>query len=375
MSRISIMAALTVGCCVVLSSCIVYGQQTKPAADLKDPRIGRKIMVTKAGAQLRTPEATVWKGYLGEVFTVSLTNGEWLWIQEKGGWLWEKETIPFDAAIKLLTERIEKQKTDEHYHLRGVAYLAHEQYDRAIADFTESLRLQPRNAGALNNRGQTHYLKGAYKAAVDDYTAAIGIDAKNPLVLNNRALAYIELNDMNSAMNDLQEALKLVPQYPEALNNRGVVYQKQQKFDEAIADFTEALRFDPKYMDAIENRAFSYVQKSDYAKAVTDLDSAMKLNPRSYEAANDLAWLLATSPDASVRNSERALLLAKQACELTNYKQWNTLDTLAAACAANGQFGDAKQWLGTALKLAPQEEKKRLQIHLDLVLAEKPVQD
>ncbi len=67
--------------------------------------------------------ATVWKGYVGEVFTVSLTNGEWLWIHEKGGWLWEKQCIPFDSATELLTERIDQQKTGENYHLRGVAYL------------------------------------------------------------------------------------------------------------------------------------------------------------------------------------------------------------------------------------------------------------
>ena len=76
-----------------------------------------------------------------------------------------------------------------------------------------------------------------------------------------------------------------------------------------------------------------------------------------------------------MRNRQRALTLAKQACAVTEYKQWNTLDTLAAAYAENGQFADAKQWLGTALKLAPEDEKKRLQIHLDLVMAEKPVRD
>ena len=60
---------------------------------------------------------------------------------------------------------------------------------------------------------------------------------------------------------------------------------------------------------------------------------------------------------------------------MTEYKQWNTLDTLAAAFAENAQFAEAKTWLETAMTLAPEEEKKRLQIHLDLVLAKKPVRD
>jgi tetratricopeptide (TPR) repeat protein len=176
-------------------------------------------------------------------------------------------------------------------------------------------------------------------------------------------------------MQDLQAALNLVPQYPEALNNRGVVHQRLKQLDEAIADFTEALKIHPQYIDALENRAFACVEKNEYAKAIADLESAMKLRPDSYEAANDLAWLLATAPDDTVRNKERALLLAKHACAVSQYKQWNTLDTLAAALAENGQFAEAKQWLGTALTLAPEVEKERLQGHLDLVMAEKPVRE
>ena len=99
MSRFSILMVPGLLCCVVWGSSVAVGQQAETAADLKDPRIGQKVMVTNAGAELRTPVATVWKGYVGEVFTVSLTNGEWLWIHEKGGWLWEKQCIPFDSAI------------------------------------------------------------------------------------------------------------------------------------------------------------------------------------------------------------------------------------------------------------------------------------
>ena len=375
MCRLSIFAAQALLCCLAWNSSAVYGQRPKSNFDLKDPRVGTQVIITHEKAQLRTPVATVWESYVGEVFTVSLTNGEWLWIAEKGGWLWEKEAIPFDTAIAVLTQRVDQQKNAENYHLRGVAYLAHHQYEKAAADFTESLRQEPRNAGALNNRGQVSYLKGNFKAAIQDFTSAIAIEKKNPLVLNNRALAYIALEDQDNAMQDLQAALNLVPQYPEALNNRGVVHHQLKKLDEAIADFTEALKTYPQFIDALENRAFAYVEKNEHGKAIADLESAMRFRPNSYEAVNDLAWLLATAPDDSVRDKARALTLAKQACAITEYKQWNTLDTLAVAFAENGQFAEAKEWLGTALTLAPEDEKVRLQGHLDLVLAEKTVRD
>ena len=66
---------------------------------------------------------------------------------------------------------------------------------------------------------------------------------------------------------------------------------------------------------------------------------------------------------------------AKQACVMSAYKQWNTLDTLAAALAENGQFAEAEKWLETALTLAPEDVKQSLQAHLDQVLAQKPIRD
>ena len=64
----------------------VAGQEPRGAA--RDPRVGSRILIVRHGAPIKTPDATVWTSYLGEVFTVALTNGEWLWISEKGGWLW-----------------------------------------------------------------------------------------------------------------------------------------------------------------------------------------------------------------------------------------------------------------------------------------------
>ena len=375
MTRISQIMAFALLCCLAPDLSRLNAQNAEPAANVKDPRIGSRIMITTAGAELRTPASTVWRGYIGEVFTVTVTNGEWLWIDEKGGWLWEQECTPFATAIETLTQRVNKQKSAENYHLRGVAYLAHGQFDNAIADFTESLRQQPRNAGALNNRGQARYMKGDYQAAVQDFSAAVAIDEKNSLALNNRALAHIALRDFPKALNDLNAALKLVPDYPEALNNRGIVKQQLGKPDDAIADYTVALKVDPKCIDALSNRALAHLQKNDLAKAIADLEEAMRIAPRAYEAENDLAWLLATTKVDSFRDRERSLVLAKHACEVTGYKQWNTLDTLAAAHAENSQFADARQWIGTALELAPEAEKPRLQAHLDLILAEKPVRD
>jgi lipopolysaccharide biosynthesis regulator YciM len=56
---------------------------------------------------------------------------------------------------------------------------------------------------------------------------------------------------------------------------------------------------------------------------------------------NNLAWALATSPDASKRDGKRAVQLAERACDLTQYQQPIMVGTLAAAYAEAGRFDDA----------------------------------
>jgi len=364
----------------ILISCVFFSmtfaaeaQEQRTAAS--DPRVGKKILIVRHGAPIKTPEATVWTSYLGEVFTVALTNGEWLWISEKGGWLWEKETVPYDSAIQELSGRLTRTATSQNYHLRGVAYLAHQQYDKAITDFSESLRRAPKNSGALNNRGKAYYLKANYAASINDFNQAIAIDSKSVLYLNNRALAFIETEQYQPALTDLNAALKLVPDFAEALNNRGIVHQKLNLVDQAIADFTAALKVDPRYVDALGNRAFSWRKKQQYGNAISDLEQAIRISPQTYEATNDLAWLLSTCADDSIRKPARAMELAKAACGMTEYRQWNTLDTLAAAFADQGQFEEAGKWVTTAIENAPAAEKTRLMGHREQIAARKPIRE
>ncbi len=349
--------------------------EPEPQTTANDPRVGRKILITVAGTELMTPEATVWRAYLGEVFTISLVNGEWLWINEKKGWMWDKHCLMLDTAIQETSKRLNAAPNAENYHLRGVAWLAHGQYDKAIADFSQCLAREPRNAGAFNNRGQAHYLKQDIPEAIADFTRALAIDTKHFVALNNRALARIAAEQYEPALQDIEAALKLNPDYPEALNNRGVVRQKQGQTAAAVADFTAALKIDPGYVDAYGNRAYAYRVAGKYSDAIQDLKTAIQTNPLNYEPVNDLGWLLATAKDDRVRNAAEAVAMAKKACEMSQYDNWNTLDTLAAASAEAGDFKAAAQWIATAVEKAPKEHQPRLQAHQELIMAGKPIRE
>lgn len=338
-----------------------------------DSRVGRKIIVTTAGAELKTPVATVWKAYPGEIFEVTLVNGEWLWIQEKGGWMWEKDGVFFEKAISVTSDRLAKNPTAEAYHVRGVVFVAHREYERALSDFSSSLEKNPNDAGVLNNRGQCHYMLRNYPAAIADYTQAVQSDPKHFVAFNNRALAHIAEEQYDDALRDIRKALELNPKYPEALLNRGVVYEQTERSEQAIEDYTAAIKLHEKYAAAYSNRAVSYRSLGKYREAVDDLRKAMELSPLSFEIVNDLAFTLATAKDDDVRNGAEAVAMAEQAISMSETEHWNLLDTLAVARAAVGDYNGAAEALSKAQSLAPDEEQSTLQSHQERIAAEMPV--
>jgi hypothetical protein len=102
--------------------------------------------------------------------------------------------------------------------------------------------------------------------------------------------------------------------------------------------------------------------------------SGAQLDPKDAEGYNDLAWLLATSPNGSLRNGKQAEKLATKACELTLWSNPNFIDTLGAACAEAGDFDDALKWENYSLSRSNITEDETLQGkgHLTLFHARKP---
>ncbi len=111
--------------------------------------------------------------------------------------------------------------------------------------------------------------------------------------------------------------------------------------------YTELIRLEPDDAPAHAELAQNLVRQKKSAEAAAHFREALRLRPEvsaksgNIAWANNLAWIMATNPDAKLRNGAEAVALARQACEAVKYKDPSLLDTLAAALAEAGQFDEA----------------------------------
>jgi len=168
------------------------------------------------------------------------------------------------------------QQSDAYYN-RGLAYLDEKDYDKAISDFTEAIRLDPK-FDAYFHRGVAYAEKGDHDKAISDYTEAIRLEP-NDVAYYNRGLMYDKKRDHDRAISDYTEAIRLNPNYASAYYNRGLMYAEKEDHDKAIFDYTEAIRLNPNHSKAYNVRGLMYADKGDYNRAIADYESSLRINP------------------------------------------------------------------------------------------------
>jgi tetratricopeptide (TPR) repeat protein len=180
-------------------------------------------------------------------------------------------------------------KATEQYNAR--------QYDAAIANYTEYLKLNPNSSAAYFNRGLSLYNKAQlaptealYRQAAADFSKAIEIKPNDAEYWTSRGSVYIRLmtidyeRSLAQALSDLNQAIRLNPKSGAAYRERGVVYELSNQLAKALPDLNTAIRLDPKDAVAYYTRAKVHGGSNRYAAAKADAEMALKLFP-SYEAA------------------------------------------------------------------------------------------
>jgi serine/threonine protein kinase len=140
-----------------------------------------------------------------------------------------------------------------YYNSRGVSYDDKGEYDKAIADYTKAISIDPNYAIAYNNRAVSYKHKGEYDKAIADFTKAISIDPNDAIAYINRGVSYDDKGEYDKAIADFTKAISIMPNYADPYNNRGVSYKNKGEYDKAIADFRKALEIDPNVRKAQDN--------------------------------------------------------------------------------------------------------------------------
>jgi len=128
---------------------------------------------------------------------------------------------------------------------RANAYQNKRDYDRAIQDYNEAIRIDPDSALTRNNRGSAYQHKGDYERALQDYDQAIRLDAGSAQAFNNRGRAHHFKESYAQAIRDYGEAIELDADYALAYFNRGLARYDQGLYIGAVPDFVRAYHLDP----------------------------------------------------------------------------------------------------------------------------------
>jgi tetratricopeptide (TPR) repeat protein len=151
-----------------------------------------------------------------------------------------------DAAIAICTREITSGKYTgpnlaRRYYNRGVSYAAKEDNDRAIADYSEAIRLDPTLYPPLINRGLIYFDNNDYGRAIADFSEAIRLNPKQALGFFNRGYVYAIQADTDRAIADLNEAIRLDSNYAKSFLWRGYVNSNLGNHDAAASDFGRVL--------------------------------------------------------------------------------------------------------------------------------------
>lgn len=184
-----------------------------------------------------------------------------------------------DKAIADFTEALRLVPDDAvAFMYRGDGYSELRQYGTAIEDYTRSIELRADLADAYAGRSYSYFQTGQYAKAIDDIDRAIAIDATNSRFFDNRCgIRAFMGKELERALLDCNESVRLNPSGPMALSIRALVHFRMGRFNDAITDENAALKISPGMAQAHYIRGLAKQRMGDAAGARTDIETAKLL--------------------------------------------------------------------------------------------------
>ncbi len=203
-------------------------------------------------------------------------------------------------------------------------------YASAETLWQTTLRLDPHSWMIQNELGAVLMGKGQLEEADRHFQKALEIKPGLAEAHNNLGFALALQGRVDEAIGHFQEALQVRPDSADIHNNLGTALLQKGRVDEAMSHFQKALAIDANFTDAHYGLGNAFAQKGKIAEAIAQYQQSLQIKPVNPEVQNNLAWLLATCPDAALRNGRKAVELAQNANETPNRSK------LRGICPATG---------------------------------------
>lgn len=242
----------------------------------------------------------------------------------------------------------------EFYRLYDVAKELAEkgQDEAAIAAWKKALELDPGDAKAQYNLGLALLRKGGLDEAIAHFQKAVEGKPEFDLAQSNLGVALLQKGRVEEATLHLQDAVEANPRNGDAQVNLGAVLLQKGRVDEAIIHLQKAVEISPGNAATRLDLGNALYLQGRIAEALAQWREGLRADPNHLPLLGQTAWLLATCPEASVRNGVEAVRLAERAVRVSGGQDPAILDTLAAAYAEAGRFPEAVETARRALALA-----------------------
>lgn len=231
---------------------------------------------------------------------------------------------------------------DKECHWMMATVLSGEnQPDAAIVEDKKAIQLAPDDPRGYTVLSQLLLKLGRNEDVVSTATDGLRAGPFTPELHYILATAAVSLGRQSDALMHFRLAAELNPKWLEAREQLSICLLKTGQWAEARSGFEAAVKLKPADPDLHYSLALALGAMGDGHEAAGEYRKALQLNANFPQALNNLAWILATDPDAATRNGPEAVQLAMRACELTESRQPGFLITMAAAQAEAGHFSDA----------------------------------
>ena len=333
------------------------------------PQIGLVLIITWTIADLSRHwwQRTAVLGFLAVIVMVPLTWGAFVqtsyWHDSESLWRHDLKVANNPTAHNSLCDALlEKKKNDE-----------------AISEARRALEMEPESADVLDTLGAALTRKGQLDEALAYLNAAAESKPMLPRLHYNLGNVFLEKGEVDEAIKQFETEVRIQPNFPEARNNLANALFRKGKPKEAQTHLDTALKLNPNYAEAHNNLAIALSQTGDIREAIAQWNKTLLIQPDNLDAHCNLTWVLATSPDDSVRDGSAAAAHAQRAIVLSEGKNAKIWRLAAAAYAEAGRFDDAIKAAHNGLALAEGENNaglvRTLQANIELFQTRQPLRD